>query len=265
MAAPEQREIVTADVMRLVEGTPFAHVRHTRDTGSTNEDALAAMNKPDSGGLTIVAEHQRSGSGRKGRKWLDAPRACLLFTTILPEPIPSEALWAVPFWVALCVRIAVSKRFNRALELQWPNDILLNGKKAGGILCASRVRGAEAQVACGIGLNVFRPSDKKLYAAIDPAPAFLSDEIPDVKREPLLGEILRTFAGQLPVLHNPRMVGMRWEVAAALGGTPYTVALDSGETLAGTAVRLDPDGALVVRVGEDERPVHLADARVVRA
>lgn len=263
MAAPEFKELVTADVMRMVEGTPFAHIRHTRDTMSTNDDASLIMGKPEALGLTIVAEHQRKGAGRKGRAWLDVPRAGLLFTTVLPEPFPSDSLWAVPFWAALCVRMAVTKRYNKPLALQWPNDLYLGEKKVGGILSTSRVRAAEALVAIGIGLNVHRPADKKAYAAIDPQPAFLGDDISGVRREHVLGDILLTFAAQMKLLSTPRMIALRWEIAAALAGTKYRVALDSGEKVEGTAERLAPDGALILRVNDEERTVHFADARVL--
>ena len=250
--------------MRMLEGTPFAHIRHTRDTVSTNDDAAAIMGKPEASGLTIVAEHQRKGAGRKGRVWIDVPRSCLLFTTVLPEPIPTDSLWAVPFWAALCARIAISKRYTKPLRLQWPNDLLIGERKVGGILCISRVRAAQALVAIGIGLNVHRPADNKSYAAIDPPPAFLADEIAEVRRELVLGDILLAYASQLKLLANPRSIALRWEVAANLAGTPYRVALDAGETIEGTAERLAPDGALILRVNDEERAVHLADARVLR-
>mgnify|MGYP001279908398 CR=1 FL=1 len=260
----EFKDLVTQDVMRMLEGTPFAHVRHTKDTSSTNDDASAAMAKPDSAGLTIVAEHQRQGVGRKGRTWVDAPKTALLFTTILPVQVKADLLWAVPFWVALCIRIAVTRRYGKPLELQWPNDLLVGGDKVGGIMCTSRVRGDNAMVACGVGLNVHRPAEFKAFSAIAPPPAFLEDTIPDIKREPLLGEILRAFAANLKLLENPRMIALRWEAAASLDGTPYRLALDNGEAFEAVAQRLGPDGALIVKVGDEERTIHLADARVVR-
>jgi len=81
-------------------------------------------------------------------------------------------------------------------------DLDLRGRKAGGILCTSRVTGRRAAVGCGIGLNVQRPRDAAL-AAIDPPPAYLSDAQPRAAREEILAGILGAMDGLLDVLDRP--------------------------------------------------------------
>jgi biotin-(acetyl-CoA carboxylase) ligase len=130
-------------------------------------------------------------------------------------------------------------------------------------LCTSRVVGAEAYVGCGIGLNVHRPDDPAV-AAIVPPPAYLSDAAPHVARETVLAGILGAMDGLIDVLDRPRDVALAWEERAELRGRSYRVRLDADGTLVeGTALRLDGDGGLVLAVGDGERSVHLADARVV--
>src|ERR1700733_14979816 len=85
-------------------GSRFEDVRYQARTGSTNDDANALLARGDALGTTLVAEEQTAGRGRKaGRSWIAAPGSSLLFTTILPATVPAGDLWAVPFWVALCV------------------------------------------------------------------------------------------------------------------------------------------------------------------
>jgi BirA family biotin operon repressor/biotin-[acetyl-CoA-carboxylase] ligase len=260
-----------ARVRAALAGTPFADVRPLAHTGSTNDDATALLGDPDAAGATLVAEFQTAGKGRKpGRAWIAPPGSALLFTTILPRSVATEALWAVPFWVALAVADGVEEGCGVRLDLRWPNDLDDEGRKAGGILCVSRVIGAQAYVGCGVGLNVRRPPDpstssgQAAVAAIEPPPAYLSDRAPRVAREDVLAGILGAMDALLDVLDRPADVARAWEERAGLRGRPYRLRLDAdGTIVSGTALRLDPEGGLVIDVDGRPRVVHLADARVV--
>jgi BirA family transcriptional regulator, biotin operon repressor / biotin---[acetyl-CoA-carboxylase] ligase len=253
-----------ARVRAALAGTRFADVRYLRETASTNDDAAALLGDPSAAGATFVAEFQTAGRGRKaGRSWIAPAGSALLFTTILPVELAAAALWAVPFWAALAAADGVEAGCGVRLDLRWPNDLDLGPRKAGGILCVSRVLGAGAHAACGIGLNVRRPPDAAL-AAIEPPPAYLSDAAPRAEREAILAGILGAMDGLSDVLDRPADVARAWEERAGLRGRPYRLKLDDGGALVeGTALRLDREGGLVLSVDGRERVVHLADARVV--
>lgn len=255
-----------ARVRAALAGTRFADVRTVAETGSTNDDAAAVLGEPSAAGTTFVAEHQRAGRGRRaGRRWIAPAGSALLFTAILPRTVASDALWAVPFWVALAVADGVEAACGARLDLRWPNDLDLRGGKVCGILCTARIAGDDAYVGCGVGLNVRRPDDASALARIDPPPAFLSDAVPAVERETVLAAILGAMDGLLDALDRPGDVARAWEARAALRGTPYRLRLDAdGTTLAGRAERLGADGGLVLATDAGERLVHLADARVLR-
>lgn len=253
-----------ARVRAALAGTRFADVRGVGTTASTNDDAAELLGDPTAAGATLVAEVQTAGRGRKpGRSWIAPAGSALLFTAILPVPVRTAALWAVPFWAALALADGVEAGSGVRLDLRWPNDADIEGRKAAGILCTSRVAGALAEVGCGIGLNVRRPADPAV-AAIVPPPAYLSDRAPQVAREDVLAGILGAMDGLIDVLDRPRDVAHAWEERAGLRGRPYRVRLDADGTIVeGSAVRLDGDGGLVLDVDGSERVVHLADARVV--
>jgi BirA family biotin operon repressor/biotin-[acetyl-CoA-carboxylase] ligase len=242
--------------------SPFGDVRYVASTGSTNDDATPLLARSDAAGATIVADEQTAGRGRKaGRAWI-APRGSgLLFTTILPTTIPAADLWVVPFWVALCVADGITHACGVHIDLRWPNDGFLRERKVVGILCTSRVAGASAHVGCGVGINIFRPPAAAI-AGIQPAPAFLADAAPSVRREVVLTEVLVAFERRLAALHAPAVVARTYEERAALAGARYRVRLDlADEELDGTVRGLGPGGGLRLDVGGVEHLVALADAR----
>jgi BirA family transcriptional regulator, biotin operon repressor / biotin---[acetyl-CoA-carboxylase] ligase len=257
-----------ARVRAALAGTRFARVRYVRETASTNDDAARLLGDPDARGATLVAEFQTAGRGRKaGRTWIAPPGSALLFTTILPVPVPAGALWAVPFWAALAVADGVEAGCGVRLDLRWPNDLDLGADKAAGILCTSRVAGDEAWVGCGVGLNVRRPNvrgpNDPPSAPLAYRPAYLSDAMPHAEREAVLAGILGAMDGLLDVLDAPMQTARAWEERANLRGRNYRLRIDAdGSIIDGTALRLDGEGALVIATRDGERTVNLADARV---
>jgi BirA family biotin operon repressor/biotin-[acetyl-CoA-carboxylase] ligase len=258
--------VFAADKVRLrLANTAFARVRYSAETGSTNDDAAACLGREESYGETFVADYQSAGRGQRGRRWFAPPGAALMFTAILPEPIETSALWAVPFWCALGVADGIEAATGIRVNLQWPNDLLLDTRKCCGILGVSRVDGELAHVGCGVGLNVTRPEHDDDLATVVPPPAFLSDAFSTTPRETILAEILLAFDRSFRRLASPRTIARLWEQRANLDGTPYRMDFGDGlETLDAIARRLGDDGALIVDDGTRERSIALAEARVRR-
>ncbi len=245
-----------------LRGTPFAQIRHVAQTASTNDDMTALLGEPGTGGLTIVADAQTHGNGRRGRTWEAAPGAALLFTTALPEAIPSAHLWAVTLWTALVVAKALHA-LKIPAELRWPNDLLLNANKLAGILCVSRVNGDHAWVGCGIGINLLR--NASMANAIEPPPAFCDDAHP-VNRDELLAGILTTMHADLALLQTPRRIRVEWEQAAHLAGATYRIIRDGEEhPFDAKVLGLTDDGSLhVMRADGAYENVTMADCRILR-
>ena len=240
-------------------------IRSTEATESTNDDAAALLGEPGSAGLVLLTDYQRAGRGRRERNWVAPAGSSLLFTTILPEPVATEALWAVPFWTALAVAAGIEEALGLQVGLQWPNDLIQATGKCCGILCISRIVAERAWVGCGTGINVRRPQHDETLAAVVPPPAFLSDTVPAVERRPVLEAILAAYENSLPMLERPLDIARAWERRAGLDGTPYRLLVD-GSTVPFDAVarRLADDGSLIVAAAGGERRISLADARVLR-
>ncbi len=243
--------------------TRFSQIRRVESTGSTNDDMAKILGEPQARGLTLVSDYQTHGSGRKGRAWIAPPGSALLFTTALHDQVASRDLWSVPFWIGLTVHKALAD-FGVTTQLQWPNDVLLDGAKVAGILCVSRVAGARAWVACGVGMNVVRPSEPGALRDLDPAPAFLSD-VRECDRNELLSAILRHADSSYETLRTPEGIARAWERAAGIPGTRYRLRLDaSDERLEGVAVQLGGAGELVIDCHDGHHVISQADARVLR-
>ncbi|GAC1502464.1 MAG: hypothetical protein NVS1B14_07250 [Vulcanimicrobiaceae bacterium] len=252
-----------ASACDALAGTPFANIQFLPETTSTNERAAKKLGDAGHAGLTIVTDFQHHGRGRHGRVWIAPPGCALLFSTILPKEIRSANLWCVPFWTGIAVRRALAKH-DIETTLQWPNDVLMGGRKLAGILCVSRGQGEAAWVACGVGINTHRASDDA-YAEVTPSPAFLEDVTP-LERGSLLAAILSEFNAMLPLLDNANAVARLWEQTASLEGTPYRIIIDGEpEPFDAIAQRLGPAGELIVLQDNRERTIALADARVIRA
>jgi BirA family biotin operon repressor/biotin-[acetyl-CoA-carboxylase] ligase len=256
------RPLDVARVRTALHASHFRDVRYEAVTGSTNDDATPLLARADAAGATLVAEQQTAGRGRKaGRAWIAPPGSGLLFTTILPVAVAARNLWAVPFWTALAVADGIENACGIRIELRWPNDGFLGGRKVLGILCVSRVAGDRAFVGCGVGINVRRPDGGDI-AAIAPPPAFLDDAGREPQREDVLQRILLAFDRGLPALGSPASIARTYEERAELSGAPYRVRLDAhGETLEGIARGLGPDGMLRLAVDGTERLISLADAQ----
>ncbi len=250
------------NVERELRGTAFARIRFERSTASTNDDAAALLGDPAWAGLTIVAEVQTKGAGRKGRSWIAAPGSALLMTTLPARQIPAAHAWIVPFGVAICVRRAL--RTNGVpSEVHWPNDLLTEGKKIAGILCVSRVVGDRAWVAAGVGINVYRTPGAD--ESIDPPPAFCDDVEPTITRAALLRDILLNYDIWDQTLEMPQRVARIWERMAGLPKR-YTILKDGDtQSIEITAVALANGGGLVVEHDNGKREtIAFADARALR-
>jgi BirA family biotin operon repressor/biotin-[acetyl-CoA-carboxylase] ligase len=126
------------------------------EVGSTQDLALAAARRGDPGKLAILAQFQTAGRGRKGREWV-APTGNLNFSALLrPEAETLAAgAWSLLAGVAVYETVACYHP-TAGLMLKWPNDVMLDGGKLGGVLIDSALR-ADGQVdwvVIGVGVNL---------------------------------------------------------------------------------------------------------------
>lgn len=126
---------------------------------STNERARALVEEGGAAWSTVVADEQLRGRGRRGTTWVSLPGAGLWMTVVLDVESGSGT---VPLEVGLACAGAIEEEAPGVhVGIKWPNDLMVEGAKVGGILCES----VGSKVLAGIGINV----------AAAPAPSVVTD------------------------------------------------------------------------------------------
>ncbi|MEP7356833.1 MAG: biotin--[acetyl-CoA-carboxylase] ligase, partial [Anaerolineales bacterium] len=234
-------------VLHGLSGLRFGHPVHLyQHLGSTQDEArrLARAGAPE--GLLIVAEEQTAGRGRAGRRWVTAHGTALAFSLVLRPATAAARGGELGLLAGLAVCEAVEQVTALPAALKWPNDILLGGKKAGGILVEAAASASAEQLEyalLGIGLNV--ASAPPLGALDFPATALEAEAGQPVDRLLLLRAILERLEAHYPLLADGagRLHGQWAARLAWLGQT--VVAHTPVGSVAGRAERADADGALV--------------------
>ncbi len=130
-------------------------IRYLPSCGSTNLVAkeLAAAGAPE--GTLVLTEEQTAGRGRLGRRWVAPFGSSLLMSVLLRPALPPAEVPSLGLSAAVAVAAAVQRCTGLSPGLKWPNDLLLEGRKAGGILLELAAEGDMVHHAVlGVGLNV---------------------------------------------------------------------------------------------------------------
>jgi BirA family transcriptional regulator, biotin operon repressor / biotin---[acetyl-CoA-carboxylase] ligase len=225
-----------------------APARYEERTRSTNATALELAEAGTPEWTVVAAGHQTAGRGRLGRTWLDEPGRSLLFSVVLRPPIPPERAGLITLLAGACAAGAASEVAGTAVRCKWPNDLLLGEAKVGGILAEARVEGTELRhVVVGVGVNVSDPPEGVREAT----------GLGGVEQEALLTGILHRLAAT----YHPRAPGFAeevlgaWRSVASTLGRRVRAATTVGRDVEGTAVDVDPTGALLVRTAAGTLPV----------
>ena len=195
-------------------------------------------------GVVAVADGQTAGRGRLGRAWHAPSRTCLLFSVLLRPTLPQEQ-WPHALWpLALALAEAVEAAAGARPPIKWPNDLMLSGRKLGGLLAETTGGG----VVVGAGLNVNVPA---AALALEQPAVSLADAVGHpISREELLIASLRSFERWYRRwLAAPEAVWEAWRAGSYLIGRQVEVTAGS-RRYTGTAIDQDRDGYLHVRAAD---------------
>jgi BirA family biotin operon repressor/biotin-[acetyl-CoA-carboxylase] ligase len=281
-SAPLRAEEVTA--VLLAPGGPLARCAVVPRAGSTSTDLLALLAADPAwadGGL-LVAEHQEAGRGRTGRTWTTPPGTALTFSLALRPGVPREGWGWLPLLAGLGVVRAVRAATGLGAVLKWPNDVLVpaadgadlpgwgTDRKVAGLLAEVAPGTAPGAVVLGVGVNVAQgaadlpvPSATSLAAA-GAGPGALDRTTLLVA---VVHEVLDLVGRWRAHGGDAAAAGLDAQVAAACRtlGAQVRATVPGGDEVRGTAVRIAPDGALVLRGADGtEHPLLAGDVRHVR-
>lgn len=246
-------EVIERALRSRVIGRPLEVVA---EIGSTNDHIMAAGRAGAAEGLAVLADRQTAGRGRRGRTW-ESPAGIGLYTSILlrpGQPLPQVPLLTLA--AGLAVAEAIGEVAGVAARLKWPNDVLVEGRKAAGILAEMASMDEQvSHVVIGIGINVNHgPLDlpEELSAAATSLYLATGRTVP---RGELAAALYNALDRWYQVFHEGRIetiLAAGRERSATLGHQVDVV--ENGRRWQGLAVDLDVDGALLVR--EEGGAVH---------
>jgi BirA family transcriptional regulator, biotin operon repressor / biotin---[acetyl-CoA-carboxylase] ligase len=150
-------DILTPDMLRnRLKGGMFAkRIHHFFRTDSTNRVAMELGERGESEGAVVLAEEQTAGRGRAGRTW-HSERGTGIYMTLLLRPrlAPVEAP-LLTMMAGVAAHAAIEAQTGLRVDLKWPNDLLIGGKKVGGILTEMHAEPSLVRfVIVGLGINV---------------------------------------------------------------------------------------------------------------
>lgn len=246
-------DILTPELLRArLKGSLFGkHVFHFFRTDSTNRVAFELGHAGEEEGTVVVAEEQTAGRGRAGRAW-HSERATGIYVTLLLRPrlAPVQAP-LLTMMAGISARTAVAAVTGLDVDLKWPNDLLIGGKKVGGILTEMHAEPTLVRfVIVGIGLNV---NQEKFPAELSAIATSLRVETGRVQsRMEILARLLREFESDYNRLlreGSGSVVRRFEEISSYARGKKVSVATGA-ETFAGVTAGLTPEGLLQVRRGD---------------
>jgi BirA family biotin operon repressor/biotin-[acetyl-CoA-carboxylase] ligase len=237
-------------------------------TESTNLAArqLAEEGAPE--GTTVLADSQSGGKGRLGRSWLSPPEVNFYGSVILRPQIRPQKAGQITFITSLAAARALRGSFAVPAEVKWPNDILVNGRKAGGVLNELGTSGEKiTYLILGLGVNLNMTREQLPVRELFPATSIMLEKGTAVSRElfalnylELLERLYLCYLKEgFSVLRN------EWASFCGMIGRQVDLVAD-GRNVSGKVLGIDEEGALLLRCenGCEERFLS-ADIRSVRA
>jgi BirA family biotin operon repressor/biotin-[acetyl-CoA-carboxylase] ligase len=234
---------------RRTLGTPLIRMGEVTSTMDIAR-RLETLGAPE--GTTIVASSQTHGRGRSDRAW-QSPAGAGLYCSILLRPeLPAERFQPFSIAVGLAICEALDPGYRIGFQLKWPNDVLYQGRKLGGILITTALSGPTVTSAVvGFGLNL----------RLDPS-------------HPGTSIALESVTGIAPKVHTGLehrilcAISVRYDQLASGEGSSVAdwpsrlayvgdqvIIQDGSSTISGTLHRLDLDGALILHTPAGEHRI----------
>lgn len=145
-----------AGLRKQLESRTLGHPLHYLERlDSTNDWMKKAAEQGAPEGAVILAGEQTRGRGRMGKSWLSPPDRGIYMTVLLRPRWPGGEAGLLSMLAGLAVARALERLQVSAVALKWPNDVVVKGRKIGGVLVETRLDGGWIEFAVlGIGINV---------------------------------------------------------------------------------------------------------------
>jgi BirA family biotin operon repressor/biotin-[acetyl-CoA-carboxylase] ligase len=239
--SPDSSEVWTIAVADMVD--------------STNTQLLSRANSDGLHGLVLATEMQSAGRGRLGRRWQASLGDCLMFSLLWRFERGLAGLAGLSLAVGLALA-RVLRQCGAPVELKWPNDVLLHGRKMAGILIelSGDALGPTA-VVIGIGINLREPK------GVDQAVSALSSCGIELSRNQLLAALLNELHTVLQTFnsHGFAPFAADWMAVSAHHDQPVRLSFSHGAPIEGVARGVADNGALLVDTAQGRQTFHIGE------
>lgn len=225
------------------------------ETDSTNSWCRRQLDRL-ADGFAVYTTCQTAGRGRRGRAWANAPGQGVYYTVLCRRPMADPA--ALPLAASLVALRALERELGLCCQVKWPNDLIWQGRKLGGILCEA----AQGAILCGIGINLLQDeeyfSQNGLIHGVSAAQ--ILGRAPDAQAPERLAQAMSEgFARDLEDFFRQGFEAVRRDYLDRCANLGRRVSFDGGE---GRAVDVDASGRLVVETDQGTRAVFTGEVTV---
>jgi BirA family biotin operon repressor/biotin-[acetyl-CoA-carboxylase] ligase len=243
-------------------------LRGAEELGSTNEEAEAWANEGAPEGAVVLTEYQNTGRGRHGRTWAADKGQNLLFSVVLRPELPPDRLSLITVAAGVAVADAIEPFVSpHRPTIEWPNDVLLEGRKTCGILLESSLTppNDDTVVVLGIGLNVNQTHFPNSLA--ETATSLRLTTGRPVPRAELLAHLLTTLERRYDAIQHNGADAVRTTFEERLFSLHEQITLrvpEKDQTLTGTVEGITKSGALRLRTADGRKTVHAGNVTTRR-
>ena len=219
---------------------------------STQNFAIKIAPNPIENGTVVISQKQTRGRGRFGRKWL-SPQGGIWLSIVLHPMFDISVTTLFPIAASLALANAIEKTFQIDSKLKWPNDVTIKGKKVAGMLVDASVESNKIEyLVLGVGIN-FQVNPKQLEKSLKKTENFygitsLIDKNENQSPILLVQNFLNELENVIELLNKEKrkIIIKNWTKKSSSIGKNITISTYSGK-LNGKAIKLDDDGALVIK------------------
>ena len=231
---------------------------------STQSYALEIANEKNQNGTVIIAQRQTKGRGRMNRKWA-SPEGGIWLSIITKPKTDFSITTLFPIAASVALSKAISDVLGIKVELKWPNDVLIKGKKVAGILVDASVTSNQIDyLVLGIGINYDVPL-KKIESSIKNTENYtgvssLMQHSINVRAVTLVQTFLYELEQIIESLINgkEKIIIKEWTKYATTIGKNITIKTNDG-TIKGNALKIDSDGALILKQHQKTHRILVGD------
>jgi BirA family biotin operon repressor/biotin-[acetyl-CoA-carboxylase] ligase len=228
------------------EELSLGKVRYYSSTTSTNDVAEQWLYENASHLSLVVADEQTKGRGRYGRKWYTPPQSALAFSIILTEDLLPFHFLRYSGLGSLAACETLRAFTYSSVKIKWPNDILINQKKVGGILAEAHWIGESLKgIVLGIGINISISSLPQIDQLNFPATFLANHTNKSLDRLEILKKILLNIKEWNNKISSPSFI-KAWEQNLAYQGQQVQIKISEKEEIEGRLVGLSNSGEIVI-------------------